>query len=549
MAYGAMEGGVVPSHWRIRRTALLKKAGSVIALGGILALVVTTSGLAKGPTQATLIQVSGPPPSPLAGCSNAGQTGRNYLDAEVEPQAAVHGRNVVAMWHQDRWSNGGAHGIGVGFSSDGGKTWAQSTLPVDMCSSGTPASLSFYQRASDPWVAFGPDGTAYASALSFNRTDNKNAVAAATSTDGGATWDNVQPIPGSVFTTSQFSTDKNATTADPVTAGTAYTVWDTLVLATDHPDDNPHTQAYTGPTYFSKTTDGGHTWSQATIIVDTAQRQQTIGNIIVVDPRDGTLYDFTDLIVSPNTPFQGTRSNAQLAFVKSTDGGDTWTAPHIVGPFNSLGVIDPNTGQRLRVGDILEEVAIDPASGKLYAVYESSTNYSKNLNQSSGAWDNEILLVTSSDGGTTWKGPSVIHALASGLPTFTPTVAVNGGTVAVTYYDNRNLTPGQTANLPTDYWVKYSTDGGVTFGSEHHIAGPFDQLTAPFARGFFLGDYEGLQPSGSGFLAVFVKTNCNATDAAGQFFPTGGPCASASSTATATSNTNPTDVFSAYLTP
>ena len=528
---------------------MLKKASSIIVLGSALVLAASASGLAKSaaPSSTTLVQVSGPPPSPLASCSNAGQTGRNFPDAEVEPQVAVSGNNQIAMWHQDRWSNGGGHGIGVGISSDGGKTWTDSTLPVDMCDPRTPL-LSFYQRASDPWVSFGPDGTAYASALSFDNTDNKNAVAAASSTDGGATW-NILPIPGSVFTLSQQSTDKNATTADPMVAGTAYTVWDTLLLATDNPDDNPHTQAYTGPAYFSKTTDGGQSWSTARIIVNTANRQQTIGNIIVVDPRNGTLYDFTDLIVSPNTAFRGTRSNAQLAFVKSSDGGDTWTSPQIVAPFNSVGVIDPNTGQRLRVGDGLEEVAIDPSSGKLYVVYESSTNFNKNLNQSSGAWDNEILLTTSSDGGTTWTGPSVVHTLASGLPTYTPTVAVNGGTVAVTYYDNRNLTAGQTANLPTDYWVSYSTNGGATFGNEQHIAGPFDQLTAPFARGFFLGDYEGLQASGGGFQAVFVKTNCDALDATGQSFPSGGACAPANSTATTTSNTNPTDVFTQTLTP
>src|SRR5438067_12970128 len=75
-----------------------------------------------------------------------------------------------------------------------------------------------------------------------------------------------------------------------------------------------------------------------------------------------------------NTPFQGTRSNAQLAFVKSTDGGSTWTQPQIIAPFNSLGVRDPNTGELLRVGDGLEEVAIG-GDGKLYVVWESSTRY------------------------------------------------------------------------------------------------------------------------------------------------------------------------------
>ena len=176
---------------------LIKKTGSIIVLGGALVLAASASGLAKtAAPSSTLVQVSGPPPSPLANCSNAGQSGRNFPDAEVEPQVAVSGSNQIAMWHQDRWSNGGGHGIGVGISSDGGKTWTDSTLPIDMCAPGTPASLSFYQRASDPWVSFGPNGTAYASALAFDNVDNKNAVAAASSTDGGAPgWHLTGPPP------------------------------------------------------------------------------------------------------------------------------------------------------------------------------------------------------------------------------------------------------------------------------------------------------------------------------------------------------------------
>ena len=119
------------------------------------------------------------------------------------------------------------------------------------------------------------------------------------------------------------------------------------------------------------------------------------------------------------------------------------------------------------------------------------------------------------------------------MPTFTPTVAVNGRRVAVTCYDNRNLQPGQGANWPTDYWAEYSTDGGATWGGERHLAGPFDFSTAPVARGFFLGDDEALQPSGTGFLAVYVKTNCNAP------YPSSNPlCAPASSNTTPTTNTN-----------
>jgi hypothetical protein len=526
---------------------LAKKAVLVSAFASALALLSSAVGFAGATVP---VRVSGP--SPLAGCASqdAAQPGRLYMNAEVEPQIAVKGANMITMWHQDRWSNGGAHGIGVGVSNDGGTTWNESTMPWDACAPLTPPSLAGYLRNSDPWVSIGPDGIAYASGLSFNiQVPNwANAVAVSRSTDSGSTWDHTQAVPGSAFTTFSMSTDKNSTTADPTRNATAYTVWDTLIEPTDNPDDNPHTAAYTGPAYFSKTTDGGVTWNQAKVIVDTKNRSQTIGNIIVVDPRNGDLYDFTDLLLSPNTPFQGTRSNQQLAFVKSTDGGDHWTAPQVIAPFNALGVSDPNTGQPLRVGDGLEEVAVD-AGGKLYAVWESSSNYQKQLKQSSGAWDDEVLLATSSNGGQTWTGPTVVERLSSGLPTFTPTIAVNGDTVAVTYYDFRNLAAGQTANLPTDYWVKYSTDGGATWGDEQHIAGSFDSMTAPVARGFFLGDYAGLQPSGTGFEAVFVKTNCDATDSTGQAFPTGGLCAPASSNVAPTTNTNPTDVFVTTLTP
>jgi hypothetical protein len=520
----------------------VRKAVLIAAFASALTLVASSIGVAG---VSTPVLISGPSTSTCTAAQIASQPGRNYRNAEVEPQVALFQNHAIAMWHQDRWSGGGGNGIGVGVSSDGGATWAASAMPWSKCEAGTPAPLTNYFRNSDPWVSFGPDGTAYASALAFNILvpNWANSVVVATSTNFGAKWDNVGEIPGSAFTQFAQSTDKNSTTADPATPGTAYTVWDTLIEPTDNPDDNPHTASYTGPAYFSKTVDGGKTWSQAQIIISTKQRQQTIGNIVVVDTSTTphTLFDFANLIVSPNTPKQGTRSNQQLAFVKSTDGGATWTQPQIIGAFNSLGVHDPNTGAALRTGDGLEEVAIDPSSGQLYVVWQSSTNYGKNVQQSSGAWDDEILAITSKDHGQTWTAPSVVHHLASGLPTYTPTVAVNNGKVAVTYYDNRNLAAGQTDRLPTDYWVSYSSDG-VNFGDEQHIAGSFDSMTAPVARGFFLGDYEGLQPSGSGFKAVFVKTNCDAP------YPSTNPlCAAASSNTAPTSNTNPTDVFIATL--
>jgi hypothetical protein len=39
-------------------------------------------------------------------------------------------------------------------------------------------------------------------------------------------------------------------------------------------------------------------------------------------------------------------------------------------------------------------------------------------------------------------------------------------------------------------------------------AGPFNMLAAPFARGYFTGDYEALASIGSSFLPFYVQSNC-----------------------------------------
>ncbi len=216
----------------------------------------------------------------------------------------------------------------------------------------------------------------------------------------------------------------------------------------------------------------------------------------MVDPRNGTLYDFFDLILHP------TGKAFNVAFVKSTDGGSTWTQPQIISKLGTVFVTDPNTGQAIRTGDIIPEPAIDPASGQLYVVWQDS-------GFNSGHFD-EVALSTSTDGGVTWSTPVRVNTPTGG-PAFTPSIHVNSkGTVGVTYYDFRNLTT-QTSTLPTDYWFTSSTNHGTSFGNEVHIAGSFDMLTAPNASGFFVGDYEGLDTSGTTFRPIFVQANSGNT--------------------------------------
>ena len=100
-----------------------------------------------------------------AGCSGTSDTGTLYANAEVEPFVAVNPRfplNLVGVWQQDRWSNGGARGLGTGYSFDGGVTWKRVYPPFSVCAGGNAANNGNYERATDPWVTFSPNGVVHA---------------------------------------------------------------------------------------------------------------------------------------------------------------------------------------------------------------------------------------------------------------------------------------------------------------------------------------------------------------------------------------------------
>jgi len=441
------------------------------------------------------VRVSGP--SPFLGCAFGGSpTSVNFPNAEVEPSVATDQRRpdrVVGVWQQDRWNDGGAHGIVAGFSTNGGRTFGNVPWPVSRCA---PGGLP-YDRASDPWVSIGPDGTAYGSALPFDALTPRNGVAATTSYDGGRTWRNTTALIAD--TELAFFNDKNSVTADAVRPGRAYQVWDRLQFS---PDGNSFV---TGPTFLSDTRDGGRTWGPPRIIVDTPTLQQTIGNVIVADPRTGALYDFyTSIRYTDATATQAVFVRFEV--VRSVNGGRTWSAPTIITNDTSVPDVDPNDPTKaLRTGAGLPFPAIDPRTGELYVAYEG-TDFT-------GGTVNQIQLVHSTDRGRTWSAPVRVSKVAT-TPAFTPSIAVTkDGDVGVTYYDLRTLQPGNTTTLPTSTWLTVSPRGGTRFGGhERPIAPVFDHLLAPVAGGFFLGDYQGLATVDDRFQALFVATNAGMPD-------------------------------------
>jgi hypothetical protein len=456
------------------------------ALGAVLGIGVATLLMAG-----VAIADSGPPllvsgVDPYAACT-VGAPGFNYPSAEAEPFVAVNpanSDNIVGVFQQDRWNNGAARGLAAAVSFDGGQSWATVTLPFSTCAGGLG-----YSRASDPWISFGPDGTAYATSISVDLTTGRSAVAAAVSHDGGSTWGDVHRLRAD--TNGKILNDKESVTADPVHPGVAYVMWDRFNAGRNNQ-----------PTYFSRTTDFGKTWSRPRRLTSNGRSQGSIGEIIVVDPRTDTLYDIYDALLFGS--YEQTTGTEKV--MVSHDQGASWSRPRAIAADRDVSAADPVTGAPLRTGSGLPDAAIDPKTGELYVVWEDS--------RFSRYRYDEVALSRSKNGGRTWSRPIRVNK-DTGLPAVTPMVAVNAdGVVGVSYFDFRTSPTADPSTLPTSYWLTTSSPGGKSFTAERPIVNtPFDLLSAPFAYGYFLGDYQGLAADGTSFVSFFVQATGTETSA------------------------------------
>src|SRR3954447_23292145 len=112
-------------------------------------------------------------------------------DTQIEPSIAVNPANplnVVATYQSGRRANGGDATNGYATSFDGGATWTYGELPK-LTTQIEPKGT--FERASDAVAAFGPDNTVYINSLVFDQdTSNglRSGMAVNVSKDGGKTW-------------------------------------------------------------------------------------------------------------------------------------------------------------------------------------------------------------------------------------------------------------------------------------------------------------------------------------------------------------------------
>jgi hypothetical protein len=488
-----------------------------VALASILAALVWVPAASAGTyTTGTVVDTSAGA-SPFASCvadDPSTQLGFSTLftNAQPEPSLAVNPTdqlNIVDEYHQDRWDNGGNRGLAASVSHDGGSTWTPPTaIPgISKCSGGA------YDRASDPWLSFAPNGDLYAVSLSFDVFDANNAVLVSKSTDGGDTWGTPTPIIADSFL-GAFN-DKESITADPTdpSGNLVYAVWDRFISppggrGPDQAVFRSRTSAQ--QVWFSRTTNGGASWEPARAIYSPSARAGTIGNIINVVSNGGLVDGFVVFAQNNRTMFPG------VAVIRSSDKGVTWSkTPTIVAPLDRSfpGPYDPDTGFPVRSGG-LPAFAAGP-NNTLYAVWEDDR-------PTPGV--DAIQFSQSTDGGRSWSQPIKINKTPTDIPAedqqaFTPEIKVaSNGTIGVTYYDVRNNTSA--LGVPTDYWFVHchSSCTDTANWSETHVAGPFDLEQAAVAGGYFLGDYEGLDTVGNTFVTAFDQTINQATDPSDVYF-------------------------------
>jgi hypothetical protein len=401
-------------------------------------------------------------------------------DTLVEPDVAVSPVNpqiMVAVAHDCRFATGGAVDISYAWTHDGGAHWHHAPMPGL-----TRAVGGVWARASDPVVAFGPDGSVYVSVLVID-LGCPGGVTVSRSVNGGMTFG--PPVLVQKSTSCNYSDDKNWLVVDnqPNSPfyGRLYQFWTPFLTVGGKPAGSPQVVRWSD--------DQGRTWSATHIV--SGPHANTQNSQPVIQP-DGTITDVY-MNFGPHSAGDGVRGNIPgehqgirrsaaagsgvwLVARTSRDGGAAWSSESLVA--KNIG------GGPAGIRCCLPATAGDPVTGEMYTAWEGN---------GPGAMD-PVWLSRSADG-LSWSKPVQVSRDPS--PTIqhvNVTVTAYGGKVFVPY-GTRN-TAVASGNL-VQQQLSSSSNGGASFGPPLSL-GPLSNLTyAAVAGGKFPGDYIGASATAS----------------------------------------------------
>jgi hypothetical protein len=263
------------------------------------------------------------------------------------------------------------------------------------------------------------------------------------------------------------------------------------------------TQACDGDLVVSLSRDGGLVW-EIPVIVDDGQG---------CDLSKTQLFDDKEWIVTDNNPSSPFYARTYLTWSKfeshngvyassaifeshSDDGGQSWSKAQEISGFNSALCTFQHTGPAGQCDQNQFSVPTIGPDGTVYVAFENEQN--QGLWEAPGQFDDQYLLVKSTNGGVTWSSPSFIAGVEDGSNDYPRNVdgrqtltgyqvRVNSagnivasptdGKLYLVFSDNRNGVHDSTIPVTnTDVFLMVSSDGGATWTGPTQVdAGAGDQ--------------------------------------------------------------------------
>ena len=430
-------------------------------------------GLA-GPALATVHKATGTgPPAVLhvgqIARQNVAPRGNCEPDTLVEPDVAVSPFNSniqIAVAHDCRFANGGAVTIAYAWTHDGGAHWHNAAVPGL-----TRGHGGVWARASDPVVAFGPDGSVYISSLVIDLTC-PGGVAVSRSVNGGETFG--KPVLAHVSKVCTFSDDKNWLVVDTQPNspfyGRIYQFW-TAFLSTRGG------QSIGSPQVVRWSDNDGRTWSATHFLGPKTENSQDSQPFVQPNGAITDVYFVAGRALGGGPAGHGAVANGErqgfilrqgsgisLIARTSFDGGATWSKPSLVA--KNIG------GGPAGIRCCLPLMAGDNATGHMYAVWNANS-------------PGDPVVLSSSGNGQTWSRPVQVTSSHPGVQYLNAAVAAAGGRVYVAY---GNMSKPNIVQQE----LTWSSNGGKTFASPMALGPPSNLRYAAVAGGKFPGDYTGL---------------------------------------------------------
>jgi len=376
--------------------------------------------------------------------------------------------------------------VGYYWTFDGGRTWNRSFIPGyfgDTRPDGLLSPLNVYGPAGgtgDPVVAFGPGGEVYIAGIAFQRSMvGPNTIWVARSDDGGRTfpWDQIYTDIIIGEGVAAFH-DKEWIAVDP-NNGNVYITWSWF------------TGLSTAQIAFSRSTNGGQTWSPVKFISETLNMEIGVqGSQVVVDSQGRIHVTWIDF------------DRNVLRYTWSDDEGDAWGGPVDVCevdpiPYN----LNNGTYRTPTLPSMKVDTSGTASDGTLYVTWNDQRD-----------GDADVYMVRSTDRGKTWDRPFRVNQDDRGnsRDQFFPTLTVTPrGEVVVAYYDRRE----DPHNTLLDMYMSVSLDRGdnftdirITTASFDGNAGGGSPLGQATGGDAFIGDYIGAVSSDS--LAYAIWCDC-----------------------------------------